>query len=324
MRAGIYLDLRNPLQWRRPWAEHYSRVLDWVVEAERLGIDSVWLSEHHGFDDGYLPQPLVLAAAIAARTSRIRIGTAVTLAPLRHPLHIAEEAALVDLVSSGRFELGLGAGYRVSEFEDFGADFDSRYRQLELAVGAIRGAWSSRLPPPVQEPLPIWLGAFGQAGARRAGRLGAGILALSRRLHEPYLAGLAAAGLGHEAARMAGAIYMTFSDRPERDWPRVLPHVAHQWDSYSAMAIEGTDEPVRPSIRPRLEATERGNSRWGRVVTPEEGVAWIREQTDGLPVVDIHFWLTVAGMPDDLVEAHLDLLARRVRPALAGAGMVTA
>jgi alkanesulfonate monooxygenase SsuD/methylene tetrahydromethanopterin reductase-like flavin-dependent oxidoreductase (luciferase family) len=322
MRIGIYLDLRNPDQWRRPWPDHYRRALDWVVEADRLGIESVWLSEHHGFADGYLPQPLVLAAAIAARTSRIRIGTAVMLAPLRQPLHTAEEAALVDLVSGGRFELGLGAGYRVQEFEDFGADFGSRYRLLETAVTEIREAWSSRLPPPAQQPPPIWLGAFREAGARRAGRLGTGMLALSRRLLPPYLEGLAAAGLGAGAARMAGAIYMTFSDRPERDWPRVLPHIVHQWDSYSAMAREGTGDRMRPSIQARLESTERGNSRWGRVVTPEEGVAWIREQVDGLPVADLHFWLSIAGMPDDLVEAHLDLLARQVRPAVSGAGEV--
>jgi alkanesulfonate monooxygenase SsuD/methylene tetrahydromethanopterin reductase-like flavin-dependent oxidoreductase (luciferase family) len=322
MRVGIYLDLRNPAQWRRPWAEHYRRTLDLVVEAERLGLDSVWLSEHHGFEDGYLPQPLILAAAIAGRTTRIRIGTAVLLAPLRRPLHTAEETSLVDLVSAGRFELGLGAGYRAQEFDDFGADFEGRYRSLEKAVVEIREAWSSRLPPPVQNPMPLWLGAFGDTGARRAGRVGGGMLALSKRLLPPYLQGLAEAGLGSEAARMAGAIHMTFSERPERDWPRVLPHVAHQWDSYSAMAREGTGADLKPSILRRLEATGRSNPRWGQVVSPAEGIAWIRMQLDGLPVVDVHFWLSVAGMPDDLVESHLELLGRQVRPALAGEGVL--
>ena len=90
--------------------------------AERLGADSVWLSEHHLFEDGYLPQPLTMAAAIAARTKRIRIGTAVLLAALRPAVQIAEEAAIVDLVSGGRLVLGFGAGYVPREFEAYGAE----------------------------------------------------------------------------------------------------------------------------------------------------------------------------------------------------------
>src|SRR3954453_16699104 len=122
MRVGIYTDLRNPPPWRRDWAGHYARVLDRIGEAERLGLDSVWLSEHHLFEDGYLPQPLTFAAAIASRTSRMRIGTPVLLAPLRPAVQIAEEAAIVDLVSEGRLELGLGSGYLPDEFAAFGAD----------------------------------------------------------------------------------------------------------------------------------------------------------------------------------------------------------
>src|SRR5580658_9561087 len=119
MDLGIYLDLRNPPGWRRPWASHYARSLEVVEEAERLGAATVWLSEHHFFEDGYLPQPLTFAAAIAARTSRIRIGTAVLLAPLRLPLQLAEEAAVVDVLSGGRLDLGVGVGYRVPEYEGF-------------------------------------------------------------------------------------------------------------------------------------------------------------------------------------------------------------
>src|SRR3954447_12944960 len=120
MKVGIYLDLRNPPQWRRGWQELYAQKLDRVVEAERLGLESVWLSEHHLFADGYLPQPLVFAAALAARTRRLRIGTAVLLAPLRTAIDVAEQAAVVDQLSGGRLELGLGAGYRVPEFAAYG------------------------------------------------------------------------------------------------------------------------------------------------------------------------------------------------------------
>src|SRR3979490_673520 len=102
MRIGLYLDMRNPPQWRRPWARHYGRWIELIEEADRLGTDSIWLSEHHFFEDGYLAQPLVFAAAVAARTKRARIGTAVMLPALKQAAQLAEEAALVDLISDGR------------------------------------------------------------------------------------------------------------------------------------------------------------------------------------------------------------------------------
>src|ERR1700674_3649137 len=122
MNVGIYLDLRNPPAWRRPWADHYARSLELCERADRLGADSVWLSEHHFFEDGYLPQPLTFAAAIAARTRHVRLGTAVLLPALRQPAQLAEEAAIVDLISDGRLDLGVGVGYRVPEFAAFDAD----------------------------------------------------------------------------------------------------------------------------------------------------------------------------------------------------------
>ncbi|HZX53098.1 MAG TPA: LLM class flavin-dependent oxidoreductase [Ilumatobacteraceae bacterium] len=131
LQVGLFVDGRNPPGWQRPWPEHYARLVDIAAEADDLGADCIWLTEHHGFEDGYLTQPLVLAAAIAARTRRARIGTAVTLAPIRHPLHLAEEAAVVDLLSGGRLELGIGAGYVASEFDAFGTEMQTRFTDLD-------------------------------------------------------------------------------------------------------------------------------------------------------------------------------------------------
>jgi alkanesulfonate monooxygenase SsuD/methylene tetrahydromethanopterin reductase-like flavin-dependent oxidoreductase (luciferase family) len=115
----MYVDMRNPPHRRRPWASHYGRWLERIEEAERLGADAVWLTEHHFFDDGYLPQCWTLAAAIAARTHRIRIGTAVALLPLHNALEVAEQIALVDVISGGRVEPGFGVGYRKPEYSTF-------------------------------------------------------------------------------------------------------------------------------------------------------------------------------------------------------------
>src|SRR5690349_7546450 len=192
MKVGVYLDLRNPPQWERPWAAHYARSLELCEEAERLGAASVWISEHHLFEDGYLPQPLTFAAAVAARTTRVRIGTAVMLAGLRPAADIAEQAAVVDLISGGRMELGLGAGYRVPEFALYGSDISRRFELLERRAAEVRALWEAgtTTPPPAQERLPIWIGGGGPRAARIAGRLGEGLLMLNGRILEEYRATL--------------------------------------------------------------------------------------------------------------------------------------
>ena len=160
MKLGLYFDLRNPAPWARPWPEVYGRALDLVVEAERLGAASVWFSEHHLFADGYLPQPLTFAAAAAARTSRVRIGTAVLIAALRPAALVAEEAAVIDQISGGRLELGIGAGYSVPEYELYGADITKRYGLTDAAVAEIRRLLDEGIvtPPAAQNPFPTWLG----------------------------------------------------------------------------------------------------------------------------------------------------------------------
>jgi alkanesulfonate monooxygenase SsuD/methylene tetrahydromethanopterin reductase-like flavin-dependent oxidoreductase (luciferase family) len=183
-----------------------------------LGIDSVWFSEHHGFEDGYLPQPLTFAAAIAARTSRMRIGTAIMLGPLRPALDVAEQAAIVDIVSEGRLELGLGTGYRASEYRAYERDIEGRYPKLEALVREIRRLWEEGdcTPPPIQDPPPVWIGAIGPRAARMAGRLGEGLLWLSSALLEPYRTGLEEGGHDPSSARMAGLANLIVADDPRQ------------------------------------------------------------------------------------------------------------
>ena len=163
MRIGLYFDLRNPQRWRRDPATLYAEFLELCEEAEGLGIDSVWVTEHHGFDDDYLPAPLTLLAAVAARTSRIRLGTGVVVAPLHRAAAIAEQAAVVDILSAGRLDLGLGAGYRPSEFSLYNVPLPTRYTENDARARQVRElsghtSWSQSVtsvkvavgvPPPV-------------------------------------------------------------------------------------------------------------------------------------------------------------------------------
>jgi alkanesulfonate monooxygenase SsuD/methylene tetrahydromethanopterin reductase-like flavin-dependent oxidoreductase (luciferase family) len=274
-----------------------------------MGLNSVWFTEHHLFDDGYLPQPLTLAAAIAARTERIRLGTAVLLAGLRHPVQLAEEAAIVDIISDGRLDLGVGTGYRPAEFALFGVDEAKRFATVESVTREVVRLWEEVVTPrPVQQPLPLWGGFFGPRGARFAGELGMGLLALDPNLLEPYHAGLLAGGRSADAARMAGVLSIVLSDDPEAVWPKVAPHVAYQIDSYNRHAIAGTDQAAFQPVNPeRLRSARPGREPRVVVATPEDAAAYVWRRTSGLPVEEVFIWATIGAMPDDVVDRHLEL-----------------
>ena len=141
---GIRFDLRVPPFARTTHAELYAACLDQCAWADRLGIDAVALSEHHGVDDGYMPAPLTLAAAIAGRTTRIRINIAAVLVPLHDPVRLAEQLAVLDLLSGSRVSLVAGLGYRHEEFAMAGVDRAQRGKLLDEYVEVMRKAWTDR------------------------------------------------------------------------------------------------------------------------------------------------------------------------------------
>ena len=109
VRFGVAFDFRNVPPARRPFTEIYAETLELIALADQLGIDYVYLSEHHCVEDGHSPSLMATAGAIAARTARIRISSYVFLLPFHHPLRVAEDVAVVDIISNGRVELGVGA-----------------------------------------------------------------------------------------------------------------------------------------------------------------------------------------------------------------------
>jgi alkanesulfonate monooxygenase SsuD/methylene tetrahydromethanopterin reductase-like flavin-dependent oxidoreductase (luciferase family) len=189
MNFGLLMAFRNPPPTKTPFTEIYRKHLDLAVEAEELGYDSIWLTEHHFVDDGYSPSLLPIAAAIAARTKKIRIGTFVILLPLHNPIRVAEDAATVDILSNGRLDLGFGQGYRVPEFTGFNLARKERGPRLEENAEIVRRLFTEKnltfngrfnqiagatlTPGAVQRPHPpIWLAARGPKSIARAARNG--------------------------------------------------------------------------------------------------------------------------------------------------------
>jgi alkanesulfonate monooxygenase SsuD/methylene tetrahydromethanopterin reductase-like flavin-dependent oxidoreductase (luciferase family) len=173
------------------WGELYADTLAMAEEAERLGFDGVWVSEHHFTDDGYLSALFPVLAAIAARTERVVLGTNVALAPLYHPLRLAEDAAAVDLLSGGRLLLGLAIGYRDPEFDAFGVAKRERVGRLVECVEVCRKAWTGErfdhdgpvvstngltVRPVPPGPPEIWLGGWIDAAIERAAAIADGYI----------------------------------------------------------------------------------------------------------------------------------------------------
>lgn len=187
LRHGLLLNTQDPPDGRLI-GERWQELLTLAGVAEEAGFDSVHLPEHHGLADGFLSQPLVACAAIAARTTRIRVGTGICVAPLRHPIHLAEEAAVVDVLSGGRLVLALGIGDHEPEYTLFGIDmaeqagrFDESLMILQRGLTGDRFDFDGRhfsfrdaaiRPAPIQRPPDIWVGAMKPAGARRAAHFG--------------------------------------------------------------------------------------------------------------------------------------------------------
>ncbi len=177
---GLRYDLRAPTWGSATHAEIYAACLDQARWGDERGIDFVVLSEHHGADDGYIPAPVTMAAAIAGRTRRIGINIAAILVPLHDPVRLAEELAVLDLASGGRVSFVAGVGYRYEEFEMAGVDRKQRGKLLEEYVDVMRKAWTGEpfewrgrtvqvTPKPMTQPHPMMMigGSTRDRGAPR-------------------------------------------------------------------------------------------------------------------------------------------------------------
>ena len=191
MNFGTFLLMQSPSA--RSSQEIYTRAIDVAQAAEALGFHNVWLAEHHFSTYGYLSRPAQLATYIAAKTSRVRVGTAVIVVPLHHPLVVAEEIATLDLVSGGRLDVGLGRGYQHYEFERFGLELESGRARWEESIDIILKAFGGRpftydgklfkipettvFPQPLQKPRPpIWITAQSPDSVEGAVRRGFNVL----------------------------------------------------------------------------------------------------------------------------------------------------
>ena len=316
---GLRYDLRAPAFAGVTHAELYAACLDQCAWAEAHGFDVVALSEHHGVDDGYMSAPVTLAAAIAGRTRRLQLNIAAVLVPLHDPVRLAEQLAVVQLVSGGRLSLVAGMGYRDEEFQMAGIDRRQRGRLFDEYVGVMRQAWSGepfewrgrtvRATPVPPSPPMVLIGGSTEKAARRAARLHAGFF--------PAIADAAlAAAYEEECARQGftgfvvmpgGPGFVHVSNDPERDWARIAPHALYDARTYAAWQPPGQRSQVHVAGNTLDELRRSGVY---RVVTPDECVALAEEYGRVL----LH--PLMGGLSPTLAWESLELFERAVLPRL--------
>lgn len=324
----------------RTFAREYHDTIELARLGETLGFDSVWVSEHHGSGDGYLPSLLPHLAALAASTDRVLLGTGVLLTPFHHPLRLAEDAAVVDQLSGGRLLLGLGLGWREEEFRMFGIPPGERVRRTVETIEILRKAWTGKrfthkgkvfsfdevlvTPPPAREGgPPVYLGGFAEAAVRRAGRIADGYIASRASLEEARRnltrAEEGAREAGRDPADLGFALLRNAFVWEDGDaWETVREGVASQLGIYPAWRA-GADTPERGfEIRAPDDATLRALTAAG---DRHEVIRELRPLADAFGARG-EFHLVVRlqypGMDLETAARAVELFGEEVLPVLKG------
>ncbi|RDH77663.1 LLM class flavin-dependent oxidoreductase [Mycolicibacterium moriokaense] len=288
----VAFDMRAP-EWGTPTLELYQAALEMAAFIDDIGVDNVALMEHHGSEDGYLPQPFPMAGAMAAVTTNVRFMLTAVLLPLHDPVMVAEQIAVTDLISTGRLKVVLGAGYVPSEFAMFGRSLKDRARLMDSGIETIlRALRGERFeadgrpvhvrPLPVQAPEDIVVVGGGvAASAKRAARFDLGFLPVSGELIDVYLDECRTRGRApREYVRPAGLpISIHLCEDPDRGWAAIERHAIHVITEYAKWAEQegdGSTSPFKGLTDPAVLRQAGLFAAW----TPEELLAKVPEMPD--------------------------------------------
>ncbi len=328
LRVGVVYDFRNPPDSGLATPKLYEEILDQVAWLDGLGLDLVWFTEHHFVDDGYLPSWTPVAGAMAARTERVRFSSDICLLPFSNPIRLAEDLAVLDNLSGGRVEIGVGMGYAPHEFRGFGVPLPQRVSRMDEGLEVLRRCFAGErfsfhgtryrfddviIRPGYVQPggPPLWVAAMSSAGAQRAARFDAHLLPQGPReqVLDPWRAALGASGRNPDDYRV-GIIRSCFvTDDPERDWPPIRAAERYRGQIYARFFAESGQQRSWYRDESRIPQT------WV-VGTADQCVAELSHFIAEHGLTDLVTWAVPPGLRPEQMNPSLERFARDVVPRL--------
>ena len=315
----------------------YPQSIQEVVYGEELGFDSVWLEEHHGVQNHYWPSPLMCLAGYATRTTHILLGTDIVVMSFYHPVRLAEDAAMLDVISGGRFILGVAIGYRPEEFALYSAPMDKRGARFEEALRLIRRLWTEdhitfegefyhtqdahiEPKPLIAGGLPLWLGGWGELSLKRAAELGdawvtgptAGLVKLLEA-QASYRQALRALGKDPACFPNPMTREVIVADSSEKAYELAEKHLLVNYrDEYGG----GWEHPLigNQDSAPVDRLDELGQDRF-IIGNPDECIAKIQQFQVAFGVDHLICRLYFPGISHEHIMRELELLSNEVIPA---------
>ena len=317
-------DMRAPDDGPATTDELYAAALEMAAWGEDHGALALVLSEHHASGDGYLPSPIVLAAAMAGRTATVPITVAALLVPLHDPVRLAEDMAVLDVATRGRVSYVAGLGYRPEEYAMFGQTLAERGRRMDACLDVLARAWSGepfdyegravRVTPRPYSPggPPLMYGGGSAAAARRAARHGLSFFAqvAAPELEHVYVQACARNGRppGMCIIPARGAATSVFvAEDVDEGWARYGPYMLHDARMYASWLGDAAAASKSEALTVDALRAESGAY---RVLTPAQAVEYVRE----FGMLALH--PLCGGCPPEDAWASLDLVADVVLPAL--------
>ncbi len=320
---GLRFDLRNPAIAGTTMAERYDAAIEMAEWGDRLGCLAVTVSEHHGSEDGYLPSPLPLLAAMAARTTNVRFAVAALIAPFHDPLRLAEDMLVLDHISKGRVDLIVAGGYVPAEFALFGVPMRERVSRVTEMVATLRGAFSGEAfeyrgrtvkltPEPYRTGgLPITLGGSSEPAARRAARIADGFMPAVPESWEFYRDEVMKLGRPDPGPCPIGDTrVVALAEDPDTAWEQMGPFFLHETNAYGAWISQGDGASPYHQVSDIQQLRKEGAY---SILTPDEYVEQLKHSP--MPFAMMH--PLCGGMPIELAWSSLRLFEHEVMPALA-------
>jgi len=326
LRFGVCYDFRNPPDSGISTPNLYAEVLDQIEWLDKLGLDLVWFTEHHFVDDGYLPAWIPVASAAAARTDHVRFSCDICLLPFNNPVRLAEDMAVLDNLSNGRAEIGIGMGYAPHEFRGFGMPVGRRLSLTEEGLEVLKLCFAGErfsfdgsryqfndviiTPGYVQEGgPPLWIGAMSAAGAHRAARFDSHLLPQGSREQslDTWRTDLESSGRDPLDYRIGIIKAVLVTDDRENDWPRVRDSERYRMQLYNRFFAE-SKQPVAQDGQPISQ-------RWV-VGTADECVAELTSFIKEFDITDLVTWGAPPGLTPEMMNRSLERFATEVVPRL--------